>query len=92
MTKKEKKNMGMILLGIAAFMVINQRPQTQYSPQFQNIPPAPPRNNPQRFSQWANAILNAYGDIAALWQPGGPFHNYKTSDIYDTTVDYSNYV
>lgn len=91
MTKKEKKNLGMILIGVAAFMLINRKPQPQYRPQFQNVPP-PPRNNPQRFSQWANLILQTYGDIAELWQPGGPFHNYKTADIYDTTTDYSSYV
>lgn len=91
MTKKEKKNMGLLLLGLAAFMLLNNKAQPAYQPQFQHLPPAPPRNNPQRFSQWANAILDAYGNIAELWQPGGPFHRYKTEDIFDTTTDYSSY-
>ena len=33
------------------------------------------RNRAAEFQAWINLVLSTYGNIAALWQPGGPFYN-----------------
>lgn len=70
----KNKDLGLIVLGVAAFMMLRRRQQPAYS-QFQNVPPPPPRNNSAAYQQWIQTIIGTYGTIAELWQPGGPFYN-----------------
>lgn len=75
-----KKN-AIIFLGfgaIAIYMLMNSNRQNQvqnWAPQFQRtLPPPPAQVNSAQWAQWAQIVLNTYGNIAALWQPGGPFY------------------
>lgn len=70
----KNKDLGLIILGVAAWMMLRRR-QPATNPQFQNVPPPPPRNNAAAYQQWIQTIIGTYGTIAALWQPGGPFYN-----------------
>ncbi len=45
----------------------------------QYIPQEPPRNSPG-WANWANAIIDIFGNAAELWQPGGPFHKGPTQE------------
>jgi len=50
----------------------------------QNFPPAPVQNTPS-WQLWANTIIGTAGNVASLWQPGGPFYNQPTQDVIDAT-------
>lgn len=45
----------------------------------QYLPPQPPPpsqgGNAQEWQQWINLAMNTFGQVASLWQPGGPFYN-----------------
>ena len=72
----KNKQIGYLLLGAAAvYLLTQQQRPAYYAPQFQQLPPPPPRNRAAEFQAWINLVLSAYGNIAALWQPGGPFYN-----------------
>ena len=61
-----------LAIGLGVYLLLqNQKPRL--NPNFQNIPAPPPRNSPN-FMQWAQTIVQLYGPIASLWQPGGPFY------------------
>lgn len=81
------KTIGFIaLIGGAAALAwyfINRR---NTNPSFQNTPPAPTTNtqNPQ-FMQWATLIMATFGNIAALWKPGGPFYQFQNQ--YDEVIE-----
>jgi hypothetical protein len=95
MSRKKDNTTAYVILAVAAFLMLNKR---QQPPQFQNYPtapPPPPRSNAQSWAMWVNAIVSLYGITASLWQPGGPFHQFQTSEIYDTinqnpVPDYNN--
>ena len=76
----KNKQLAYIILGVGAFLLLSQkqRPPYQTGPYnyYPNIPPPPPPrpNTAQAFSDWVSAILNSYGAVADLWQPGGPFY------------------
>lgn len=76
------KTIGLIALigglGAIAYYFIRTRPS------FQNVQPAPTTNTaaPQ-FAQWAALIMSVYGNIAALWKPGGPFHQFDYDEVID---------
>ena len=95
MSKKKDNTIAYVLIGAALFLFSrrrNQQPPPQYAPQFTQVPPPP--SNAQSFANWASAILSIYGNVSSLWQPGGPFHNYNSNDIYDAAnaglPDYNN--
>lgn len=77
--------LGMLAIGAAAILLLTGSSRQQaYAPQFQHIPPMPPRSNAQEYAAWANAIIATFGNIAALWQPGGPFYGQNQSDTLNT--------
>lgn len=85
----KKDNTGTwILIGLGVFLLLQQRQVTTYPPgqypyqNFPNIPQAPSTKG-QAFQQWAQSIVNLYGNIKALWEPGGPFYKHRTDDIFD---------
>lgn len=79
MAKKKDKTLGYVLIGLAAYLLL-QRRQTPVYQQFPQVPPAPPTKG-QAFSQWVNSILAIYGNVKELWEPGGPFSNINPADI-----------
>lgn len=78
----KNKQLAMMILGAGAVLLLMQSQSNQqqvwypqgggYYYNFPDIPPAP--STAQAFQQWVDAITSAYGNIAALWQPGGPFY------------------
>lgn len=76
------KDIGLILAGVAVYMLITQN-QKRYNT-YQNyptVPPQPPRNNAQAWQQWVQTIIGTYGMVAELWQPGGPFYQVPQSQV-----------
>lgn len=72
MKKKDKQTLALLaLLGIGAYYLLNQPPR--YAPRFHSVPPPPPPGT-QSYQIWVQGILKAFGQVAALWQPGGPFY------------------
>lgn len=73
----KNKQLAYIILGVGAFLLLSKKQNYSYQPRpynyYPNIPPPPP-NTAQAFSNWVNAILNSYGAVADLWEPGGPFY------------------
>lgn len=61
------------------------------SGKFDNVQPAPvpvPNQNSnaqqvQQWQMWVTLIMSQFGNIAALWKPGGPFYNYSYEDVID---------
>lgn len=74
----KNKQLAYIILGVGAFLLLSQKQRPQSGPYnyYPNIPPPPPPrpNTAQAFGNWVNAILNSYGAVAELWEPGGPFY------------------
>jgi hypothetical protein len=79
-----KKNNNLLLLGLGGLIlyVLTRRPSYtpppiqqgyNYYPSFPQVPPAP-QNNAAAFQAWASAILSTFGNVASLWEPGGPFY------------------
>lgn len=88
---KKNNTIAYVLLGAAVFLMLSRRNQQPPPQQFQpgNYPPPPPRTNAQQYAQWAQTMLNLYGTVSALWQPGGPFYGRSQSEIYNTIDQYS---
>jgi hypothetical protein len=62
------------LVGLGIYLITRQGGQQNLpQPQPLPVPPKPPRNSPN-FQAWAAAILSVYGQVASLWEPGGPFY------------------
>lgn len=78
----------LIIGGIILYMLTRKKQNTGNSgsppPQTYNYPTPPPRNT-QAWAAWAKAIISTAGNVASLWQPGGPFYNQPTQDIMDAT-------
>lgn len=55
-----------------------QPPQEPYVPQHQSPAQIP------NWVQWAQLIISLYGNVAELWEPGGPFYG-KEQDVIDAT-------
>lgn len=79
MAKKKDKTLSYILIGLAAYLLLQRRRPAVYQ-QFPQVPPAPATKG-QAFSQWVNSILAIYGNVQELWQPGGPFYNMNPADV-----------
>lgn len=75
--------MGMLLIGLAAVLLLTQRKQTPVYQNYPQIPPSPPQSNAQAWQEWASAIIATYGNVAQLWQPGGPFYNVNSTPGID---------
>lgn len=78
----KNKDLGLVLVGIAAFMLLSQK-QNRYN-HYQNyptVPPQPPRNNAAAWQHWTQTIIGTYGMVADLWAPGGPFYKVKQQDV-----------
>lgn len=78
-----KKTLAYVILGGAAVLLLTRRGNAQVPPRNINVtppPPPPPSNNANAWAMWAQTIMQAYGNVAALWQPGGPFYRNNISD------------
>jgi hypothetical protein len=82
----KKETIGYVLVGAAALLLLTRRqgPASQ-GPGRQNIysypPPNPPvANNAAAWANWARTIMDLYGDVSQLWQPGGPFHRQSVTN------------
>ncbi|MEL6141440.1 MAG: hypothetical protein AAFU67_07460 [Bacteroidota bacterium] len=75
----KSNNTAILLVGGALLLFfMNNQSTPRYIPQQTYIPPAPPPNQASAWADWARTIISIYGDVAALYQPGGPF--YRLSD------------
>ena len=83
----KNKEIGYVLIGVAAFMLLQGQNRSTYAPQFQNAPPMPQTNTAQAWQNWINAVVNLYGNVAALWQPGGPFYQAQAAGAIPATND-----
>lgn len=92
MAKSKNKGAFLILIlgGIVVAYMMLQKRSTPASTNYSSVPPPPPRNNAQALATWANTILAIYGNVAELWQPGGPFYNYK-NDLLEIVTPPNNY-
>lgn len=72
----KKDTLILVAFGFAALYLLqqNRQPAPQYYPNYPQIPQAPPRTNGAAFAQWVNSILQIYGNVRQLWEPGGPFY------------------
>jgi len=92
---KEKTILIAVLLGIGVYLLT--RPKTVTQPTYQNfaqIPAAPPAGTPA-WTLWVQGIVGAFGTMAALWQPGGPFYKQPITETQAIEIskgaDYSDY-
>ena len=72
MARKKDNTIAYVLVGLAAYLLLKPKPMYNQYQNFPQIPPQPPTQG-QAFAQWANTILQIYGNAKELWQPGGPF-------------------
>lgn len=90
-----------LLAGVAILLLKKKQTQAPAQPYYNypQVPAAPSVPNTPAWTQWANAILDTFGNVADLWQPGGPFYNtgnqeedviYDTAPGYDDPYDYDN--
>ncbi|MEO0627446.1 MAG: hypothetical protein AAFY91_10705 [Bacteroidota bacterium] len=79
------KTIALLLIGVGGLFYLNQqnRFQQRFIPGQTFYPPPPPRNAAQAWSTWAAQMLQIYGNVRELWQPGGPFHNIPEADVID---------
>lgn len=77
----KNKNILIVLgIGAVAYFLLKKRTSTQrpaYVPQ--QYYQAPPRGT-AAFQNWANTLLQVYGQSKWLFEPGGPFYNNKITD------------
>lgn len=66
-------------LGVAAYLLLRKRTTQRPAYVPQQYYQAPPRGT-AAFQNWANTILQVYGQSKWLFEPGGPFYNNKITD------------
>lgn len=76
----KNKELGLIVLGFAAIMLLQKKQHNAY-PNYPQIPPQPPRNNAAAWQQWAQTIMQIYGTTSELFKPGGPFYQVPKSAL-----------
>lgn len=85
------------LIGFAAWQLLKPKKAPPTTQNFQQMPPAPPPGTPA-WQMWAQGIVNVFGSVAQLWQPGGPFYNQPISQEQAQAIEigtgqqYNNYV
>jgi len=91
MARRRNNSSKKLLIGgiiiLAAVLLLRKQntvPATQQN--FNNLPPAPPRGTPQ-WAQWAALVVGTFGQVAQLWQPGGPFHGTNQNEVMQTVDD-----
>lgn len=87
MAKKKDNSMkfiGFALLGVAALLFLRQS-RKPYTPQQTYVPPRPQSNIPGAISQWVQTMVQVFGNVRELWQPGGPF--YKPTPEVQAALD-----
>lgn len=67
------------LIGLGAYLLLRpnqvQTQQPFYPGQtYYQLPPNP-NTNAAAWQQWVATIVSIFGNVATLWQPGGPFYN-----------------
>ena len=84
------KTLLLVAGGILAYALLRPRaPQQTYVPGVTQVPQAPnPYTQAAAFQAWASTILNTFGNVVELWQPGGPF--YGREDQLEAVADQIN--
>jgi hypothetical protein len=75
--KKKDNTILALAIAVGVFLLTSGRTSNQV-PSSGSIPPPPPPQQPDyytAFKNWAQAILDIFGDMRELWEPGGPFYN-----------------
>lgn len=84
--------LGTLLLAGVGILILKKKSTPYPYHNFPTVPPAPPAQTPE-WQNWVSAILNTFGEVAELWQPGGPFYNQgqgSGDDIFDYTPGYQD--
>lgn len=83
------KNIALFLLGAGAVFFLTQGSmrRQRFIPGQTYYPPPPPRTAAHAWTSWATQMLQIYGNVRELWQPGGPFHNVPMEDIEAIQMD-----
>lgn len=68
-----------LVAGTAIYFIFLRKPKQQFIPNQSYVPPPPANKTPQAIAAWVQAITSIYGNVAPLFQPGGPFYNNKPS-------------
>lgn len=70
----KKKQQSALLIAAGIFFLLRG-----FLPRRSNYVPPPPAptqpNYYDLFKNWAITILEVFGDVKSLWEPGGPFYN-----------------
>lgn len=65
------------VIGLGVYLVTRPKAsppiQPPPPPPYYQLPPPPPQNTPA-WQTWVQGVINVYGAVAPLWQPGGPFY------------------
>lgn len=78
------KIIAVIGLGLVVFLMMN-RARPPYLPQQSYVPPRPVNQTPQAIAAWVTSMIQIFGNVRELWQPGGPF--YKPSPEVQAALD-----
>jgi len=73
------------LIGAGIYMLTRPRTAPPTPANFQQIPPAPPPQT-QQWGQWVEGVLATFGNVAQLWQPGGPFYQQPITQQQATEI------
>ena len=86
------KNLKYLLFGGLLVYFFTRRSQPVYT-HYPQVPPAPPRNNQQAWVNWVGSIIDVYGAVATLWEPGGPFYQEQLSpeEVQQILMGFSNW-
>ena len=79
-------------LALLAMLGRQQRYQDPTPTNFQNFPAPPPSTaNQGQWQAWVSLALNTFGQVANLWEPGGPFYNVAETDEFNLALDQLSY-
>lgn len=78
MAKKKNKTLIIAFAAVAAIYFL-----TRQQPQFQQAPPRPAPTDPNpsnAWAMWAMSLVQIFGNVSSLWQPGGPLYRNQFTD------------
>lgn len=83
--RKDKDPIIFILIGAGIVYLLTRSSRASQQRPYYNYPTIPPAPSPtaaQAWAAWAQTIIQTFGNVASLWQPGGPFYGKKEEDVW----------
>lgn len=65
---KTEQILALGMIGLAAFLFLQSQQRRSYPP------PPPQQASGNEWQEWADRIINIFGNAKWLWEPGGPFY------------------